>query len=174
MLTIRQANIKDKNSVLKFYEELIDQIKDNKYTPQWENGVYPKKENIIKSIKSNEMYIGEKDSKLVCAMVLDHNANKGYENIQWLTDVDFNDVYVIHLLAVKPEYNHQGFAKQLLNFAFDKAKNEGMKSIRLSIMKDNVPAERLYQKKGFEYVGSMEVYDEDRGLKCFNVGEKII
>lgn len=174
MLTIRQANIKDTDSILKFYEELIDQIKDNKHTPQWENGVYPKEENIKKSIKSNEMYIGEIDSKIACAMVLDHNANKGYENIKWLTDVDFNNVYVIHLLAVTPEYNNRGFAKQLLNFAFDKAKNEGMKSIRLSIMNGNIPAEKLYQKQGFEFVGSMEVYDEDRGLKFFNVGEKII
>lgn len=174
MLEIRQANNSDIDAVLKFYEELIDEIKDNKHTPQWENGIYPKEEKLIKSIKAGELFIGLKDSQIACAMVLDHNSNKGYENIKWKTDAGFDEVYVIHLLAVKTCYNHQGFAKQLLQFAFDKAEKDCMKSIRLSIMKDNIPAEKLYQNQGFEYIGSMEVYDEDRGLKYFNVCEKII
>ena len=64
MLKIRKASINDADAVTKLYEELIDAIKDNEYTPQWEYGVYPKDENILTAIEDEELYVEKSTRKL--------------------------------------------------------------------------------------------------------------
>lgn len=174
MLAIRKASSDDIHIVLNLYKKLIDEVKNQEYTPEWEYGVYPKEESLIKSIEANELYVGEIDSEIVSSIVIDHNPNKDYENIKWKLDVKNEEVYYIHLVAVNQDYKKKGIAKQMLSHAFKQAKKNSIKSIRLSVVKNNLPAENLYKKFDFELRNSIEVYDEDRGLKFFKVLEKII
>jgi hypothetical protein len=52
MVIFRKANNDDTNTVINLYEELINAIKNNEHTPQWEYGVYPKDKNIIEAIEN--------------------------------------------------------------------------------------------------------------------------
>lgn len=174
MLNIRNATYEDMDNVLNLYKDLIEKIKDDEHNPEWIYNVYPKECNIVNSIKSNELYVGEIDSNIVSSMVLNTTANKGFENIKWKLDLNYDEVYVIHLLAVHPDYSKRGFGKKMVEYSFKKAEENSIKSIRLSIVKRNLPIERFYNKFGFKYISSMEVYDEDRGHKFFKVYEKII
>lgn len=174
MLSIRKANKNDINTVIELYEELINAIKDNEHTPQWVYGIYPKDETIIEAIEAEELYVGEIDSEIVSSIVINHKANEGYENIKWKIDDDYDNIYVVHLVAVKHGHGNKGIAKKMLSYVFDLAKENSIKSVRLSIMENNVPAERVYKKLDFEYVDTMTVDLADRGVKTFNLYERII
>ena len=62
----------------------------------------------------------------------------------------------------------------MLNYAFDLAKENSIKSIRLSIHMNNRGIEPVYTKLGFKYVDSIEVNNKYRGLISFKVYEKIL
>jgi RimJ/RimL family protein N-acetyltransferase len=62
----------------------------------------------------------------------------------------------------------------MLKYVFDLAKEKSIKSVRLSIIENNVPAERVYKKLAFEYVDTISVKADERGLKTFNLYEKLI
>ena len=174
MVIFRKANNDDTNTVINLYEELINAIKNNEHTPQWEYGVYPKDKNIIEAIENEELYVGIIDEEIVSSVVINHKANKGYENIQWKIDEDYENVYVVRLVAVKHGHENKGIAQKMLKYVFDLAKEKSIKSVRLSIIENNVPAERVYKKLAFEYVDTISVKADERGLKTFNLYEKLI
>ena len=51
------------------------------------------------------------------------------------------------------------------------AADRGMKAIRLDVLEGNLPAEKLYQKVGFQYAGSLNIFYEDTGWADFNLYE---
>lgn len=174
MITIRKAIDKDIDNVLKLYSEVIDQIRDNESNPNWEHGIYPRKENIYDAINDGELYVGEKNGEIASAIVINKKSNEGYENIKWNVDVDDEFVYYIHLVAVNQKYRKQGFAKKMLSYAFDLARENSIKCIRLSIHMNNLGIEPLYTNCGFGYVDTIKVNNKYRGLLSFKVYEKIL
>lgn len=62
----------------------------------------------------------------------------------------------------------------MLDFAEKKAKEEKCLSIRLDMVKGNLPAERLYRKCGFQYISTVSLGYERYGLPWFDLFEKVI
>ena len=77
----------------------------------------------------------------------------------------------IHALGVYPHYVGQGYAKELVGFAIKYAKENNQKSIRLDVLKGNVPAEKLYSSMGFKYHCTLPMYYEDIGLTDYEIYE---
>lgn len=62
----------------------------------------------------------------------------------------------------------------MLKFACDKAAEDGVESLRLDVYSENMPAIRLYEKNGFEYVGTVDLGLGEYGLKWFRLYEKLL
>ncbi|HVP26186.1 MAG TPA: GNAT family N-acetyltransferase [Candidatus Bathyarchaeia archaeon] len=60
-----------------------------------------------------------------------------------------NETLFISSLAVAPEYRRQGIATHILNYVSKLAARLDKKWVDLSVLKSNVPAQRLYLKYGF-------------------------
>lgn len=174
MLNITKAREDELNDIITHYKTVIEQIKDYDYTPGWIFGKYPKKEHLQKPIEKGNLYVGKIDSKIVSSIVIDQNENDGYDKLNWSNEFNADEIYYIHLVAVNQDYKNRRIAKTMLDYAFDMAKENSIKSIRLSLNLKNINIEPLYLKNGFEYVDSFEIFIEDRGMVNFNVYEKII
>lgn len=174
MLNITKANIDDIDEIVKHYKTVINQIENYKYSPEWKFGIHPTKEQIVNSIKSQELLIGKLDSKVVASLVLDKNPLEANDKIKWSQNLKDDEVGFIHLVAVNQDHKGQGFAKQLLNHAFELAKDNSIKSIRLSLNVKNLIVEKLYLKTGFKCMGTEEVFIEKRGNITFNLYEKLL
>ena len=59
-------------------------------------------------------------------------------------------------------------------FAERVSREERCVSIRLDVVKDNIPAERLYQKCGYQLAGTVSLGYEAYGLPWFHLYEKIL
>lgn len=101
-----------------------------------------------------------------------HLPEEGYKQVEWLTENDYSKIYVVYTLAVHPNYLRCGVGEVLLDFAERKAKEEKCLSIRLDVVKGNIPAEKLYQKCGFQYIDTVSLGYEVYGLPWYDLYEK--
>ena len=59
-------------------------------------------------------------------------------------------------------------------FAEQVAREEQCISIRLDVVKENIPAEQLYQKCGYQPAGTVSLGYEADGIPWFNLYEKLL
>ena len=174
MLKITKANIYEINDVIQHYKTIINQIKDYSYSPGWKYGIYPTDEHITNAIKKGELYVGKLDSKIVASLIINKNPVEANEKIIWTQKLNVHEIYYIHLVAVNQNYKKRGLAKQMLYHSFNLAKNNLIKSIRLSLNVKNITIENLYLKTGFKLKGTEKVFIKKRGYITFNFYEKIV
>ena len=154
-----------------FYHDLIDALQ-GEYRPMWQKDIYPSPEDLQHVISEGMLYIGRvDDGRIAGAMVINHNNNAAYENGNWKTDLKQADYLVIHMLGVHSDFARQGFAKELVNYAVEKARADHLKALRLDVLKGNLPANRLYEGLGFYYVDTVDMFYEDTGWMAFDLYE---
>jgi ribosomal protein S18 acetylase RimI-like enzyme len=76
-----------------------------------------------------------------------------YREVRWLT-ANSNNRY-IHRLAVHPEFQGKGHARQLMLFAETMAKKAGVVSIRLDTFSQNQKNQRFYLQRGYKKLGDI-------------------
>lgn len=157
MLEIRKANIADLKDIIELYDIVIDDMRNTQYDLGWEKDMYPSHQYIKDSIINNELYIGVNHHQIVSAMMLNHHNNEEYQNINWLVNVNDEQMIVIHTLAVLPVCRGQGIAKEMVKHAISLSKQNQYQSIRLDVLEGNIPAMRLYEGLGFQYLDTIAV-----------------
>ena len=94
---------------------------------QWSE-TYPDKAVIAKDIEREEMFCLCGQDGIIGVITLNEQADEEYDQLEWGSSGSY---LVVHRLAVHPEYQGQGFAQQLMDFAEEKAKREGYSHFRL-------------------------------------------
>ncbi len=69
-----------------------------------------------------------------------------------------NEECELNNLAVLPEYRHNGIGKNLLNHAFDTARDAGFKIVNIGIVEENTVLRKWYEHNGAIHVG-IKKYD---------------
>ncbi|MBM7636666.1 GNAT family N-acetyltransferase [Streptococcus saliviloxodontae] len=154
-----------------FYHSMIDQLQDSPYFLGWEKEVYPTTAYLEESVGKEQLYLGILEDEIVSAMVVNHDCNEGYAKYDWEIEAEPQEVSIIHILGVSPKHAGKGYAKQMLETVFDKAREDQQKAIRLDVLAGNTPAEKLYQRMGFQYKETVQMYYEDTGLTDFHLYE---
>ncbi len=119
---------------------------------QW-NEHYPTKAAFQLDLEREELYVLEKSSKIVGIIVISAHMDQEYIPIKWLTP-NTNNGY-IHRLAVHPNYQSQGYAQALMDFAEAKAQESKMDSVRLDTFSQNKRNQLFYQKRGYTQLGNV-------------------
>lgn len=65
--------------------------------------------------------------------------------------------YFLDALCVDEEYRNRGIGNKLISLTKTKAQKEGYNLLSLIVFADNINAQRLYQKNGFEIVKKIEL-----------------
>jgi ribosomal protein S18 acetylase RimI-like enzyme len=171
-IEIRPAALPDIAQINKLYEDLSDYLSDNQNYPGWRKGIYPTYEDACIGFQEQALYVASDEEKIAGSIILRHVPEEGYKQVEWLTENEYSKIYVVYTLAVHPDYLHCGVGKALLDFAEMKAKEEKCLSIRLDVVKGNVPAEKLYQKCGFQYINTVSLGYEEYGLPWYDLYKK--
>ena len=104
-------------------------------------------------------------------MVVNHEYNESYDGAPWSVDASDDELLVVHALGVRPSFAGRGIAKVMTQYAIRLGRETGMKTIRLDVLKGNVPAERAYRKVGFAYCRTAHMFYEDTGWTEFDLFE---
>ena len=87
-----------------------------------------------------------------------------YLNVSWEKDLPNDEVETVHLLAVCPDYRGKSLGLRILDEAMEIAVRKGKKALRLDALKSNLPAQKMYEKAGFTYIGEQRLYAENAGF----------
>lgn len=161
---IREATVNDLEELNAFYirmNEVIN-VRSEKYNP--DNPVFPSKEMIIEAISTHGQFVGIEDNRIVIACIVNHNCAPAYEQVKWPVHLEKNEFYILHALRVLPEYERRGYAKMMLEFLYQIAKEREQKALRLDVLEGyNVDA--FYRSCGFMYIDTIDILYDDIG--CF-------
>ncbi len=171
---IKKAVEADVDGIEKLYEDICDYLEMHKNYPGWKKGVYPVRFDAEKALMKNALYIARIEGKTAGTIILKHEPEDGYKKGKWLVKDDYRYIYVVYTLAVHPNFLKCGVGKELLMFAEQVARKEGCVSIRLDVVKGNIPAERLYQKCGYQLIGTVSLGYEEYGLPWYHLYEKVL
>ena len=113
---------------------------------QW-NENYPSKEILERDIELGQIWKLEMNTVIVGMIVLTEIEDSEYKNVNWLTK-SLNNLYV-HRLAVWPNYQGKGFARKLMDFAEEYAKENNYKSVRLDTFSQNKSNQKFYETRNY-------------------------
>ena len=168
---IRLAKAEESENIVSFYHKLIDDITPTEYYPKWKKGIYPDDEYIRSSVRKGEMYIALSGENQIGAMVINHHTTDGYATAKWNVSAGEKDVSIIHILCVSPEYSRLGIGKKMVKAAIDICRKNGQKAVRLDVLRENLPAQKLYRSMGFVFIERIKLFYEVTGLCDFDLYE---
>ena len=173
-MEFRKAHWDDVEELSSLFDDLCDYLQEHGNDPGWKKGEYPTREDALRGIRDSAMYVLTEQGRILGTVTLRHRGEEGYNNVEWFTENDYDRIYVVCTLAVHPTYLRMGIAQKLLESAEDVARKEGCISLRLDLVKGNLPAENLYRKCGYRFVGETSLGYEAYGLPWFHLYEKQI
>lgn len=173
-LIIVLANENDIDEIELLYNDLNDALESGVNYPGWKKGVYPIKSDVIKGISEGNLYVARYRNKIVGTIILNHEYESAYNDVEWKVESDYNKTLVIHTLAVNPNYFRLKIGRKLLEFASRFAKKSNMKSIRLDVYEKNEPAIKLYERCGYVYIDTVDLGLGSYGLNWFKLYEKVV
>lgn len=149
---MKRCEISDVDRISRFYQYVSKNTRNMQQFGKWIYGLHPTKEQIESYIKYGFMYCFERSNKILGAIAITPFQETEYQDIDWQIACQNNEVSVVHLLAVNPNYQGCGIARKIMRNAIHIAKNSNSKSVRLDALSCNIPAYRLYHSIGFEKV----------------------
>ena len=136
---------------------------------QW-NDKYPTKQSFIDDINNEDLFVLKHEDKIIGCVCASFEMDDFYKQITWDTSSKKN-IY-LHRLAIHPDHQGQGFAKYIMKFIENFAKESGCFSVRLDTFSQNKKNNHLYSKLGYKKLG--KIYFRDQSDMPFNCYEKLL
>lgn len=148
-----RAAKEDKSEILSLYRSLVG-TEFCAWTSE-----YPGEQEIDYDMSRDALFCLKKDSGEIIG-VISIDKDEAVERLAcWSKDLQPSAE--LSRLGVKPEYQNQGIARQLLNYGMTELKKQGKKSVHFLVCKTNQKAIRSYDKLHFDVVGECQLFGED-------------
>lgn len=171
-MIFRKAEKEDFDKVRSLYWTLIDREQDDPSFPHWKKGIHPSDEMIRNSIDKEELYVLADGDTVAACVIANGEKVDGYSDVLW--QIDSEEVIVLHVLAVHPDQRGKGLARRLVENVIEVERTAGKKAVRLDVIENNVAAEKLYQKLGFQYIQTKTLYYDVVGEMTFKLYELVL
>ena len=115
---------------------------------------YPGEEEVREDLLAGSLYVLVRDGELIGAIsVVPEN------------ELDALDCWKVRKNArefarvvIKPEYQHKGLSGRLVEGIIQEIQKRQADAIHIAVAKENIPAQKLYEKTGFMICGEAEMY----------------
>ncbi|MGN1343957.1 MAG: GNAT family N-acetyltransferase [Traorella sp.] len=115
-MKIVKADFTDIEDVSKLYDDVCDYLYEHINYPGWGKSEYPTKDDAEKAVKEGTLYIAKDNQKILGSVILRHKPEDGYKNVKWLSENNYEKIYVIYTLAVHPDSTRLGIGKKIIGF----------------------------------------------------------
>lgn len=148
---IRQAKISEIPDILSITKACANNMTQSGIY-QW-NEHYPSKSAFENDVEQEELFVLEKEGKIIGAIVISVHMDDEYTAIEWLTP-NKNNLY-IHRLSVHPQKQGVGYARKLMDYAEVYAKKNAFTSVRLDTFSQNQRNQKFYETRGYQKLGDI-------------------
>ena len=160
-MVIKKCNDSMVQQVGAFYDKIVVWLDSTINYPKWKYKEYPTEASVKLKVSEGSQYICEEDGKIIGAFVLNTDPQGNYAKGKWSQNIPLGEYMILHTLAIDYDIQKKGLGTQVVQFCINKAKADGYKALRVDIVPGNIPAQKLYEKNGFKYVGDEDL---DRGF----------
>lgn len=160
---VKIATEDDLNEVAKLYHEVCDHQSLDEYGANWTWGEYPSVESLRDFIQHELIVTGWKDGRCVAAGVLTAGEDDDYRQVDWPIKATDQEIVVLHLFTVHPDYRGTGIAGEMFEHVLNVARQHGFRVLHLDVLAGNVPSEKLYVKHGCQVVADLIMHYDDIG-----------
>ena len=164
-MNIRLANKQDLPVLEQMFNRIVAEMYKNGINI-W-NEYYPFEE-FENDIEKSRLYLLLDESNICAAFVL-FNSITGAECFKW-GNYNTKPIY-IGRLGVNVDYLRKGIGSRIIQEAIKLSKQMQGEYLRLTVVKENIPAINLYLKNGFKQVdGVYDEYSESLGKTIQEIG----
>lgn len=151
MRTIEHANSADRQEILKLYKIQLGR----EFCP-W-NEYYPGEEEIDFDLSRDSLLVMREDGKIIAAISIDDD--EAVKSLPFWSE-DLQPSGEVSRLAVLPEYQNRGIAREMIYKAMEVLKERGFVSIHFLVNRLNTKAMKSYEKLNFNKVGEIEIFNQ--------------
>lgn len=152
-MTIRKATKEDIAAVSAIYEAIHTVEENREKTIGWIRDVYPTEKTAQDAYEKGELYVMERDGRVVAAAKINQEQGEEYLLCPWQYEAAPEEVLVLHTLVVDPAVKGQGCGTDFVAFYEDLAREMGCPYLRMDTNALNKPARRLYAHLGYSEPG---------------------
>lgn len=170
-MIVKVCSEEDIVAVSMFYDCVVKHLCENINYPKWVHKEYPSEHSVSKMVQAGCQFMVIDNNKIIGAFVLNDDPQGKYENAAWSWQLPRGEYMVCHTLATNPLLQGKGLGRQMVEYCIDHAKRHGFKGIRLDVVPGNIPARKLYEKCGFNYVGDVDLERDIDEIPLFSMYE---
>lgn len=150
---IRLATYSDIDTIACIYDDIHTDEEAGKLTIGWQRNVYPTRETAAASIEIGDMFVCEKEGRVVAAAKINKEQVDVYANGNWEYEVDDEEIMVLHTLVVSPSVMSGGIGKEFVSFYEKFALENDCHYLRMDTNEKNERARSFYKKVGYKEIG---------------------
>lgn len=151
-ITYQEATLNELDEVTQLFVLATQEMEKNEIH-QWDE-IYPTRSELERDIMNREMMVGKIKDKIVVVYVINRWEDEQYKKGNWV--YEGNNYRILHRLCVHPSYQKMGIARKTLNYIHACLIQDGIESIRLDAFTENPYSLRLYDKAGYQKVGTVD------------------
>jgi ribosomal protein S18 acetylase RimI-like enzyme len=159
---IRLADVRDLDEILSIVQLTIKEMHAIGNF-QWDSS-YPTKEHFLSDIENSELYVVEQDGKVQGFACINQDHPLEYGGLPWTTQ---DNAFVIHRLAINPNFRQRGLAFVLCKFAEDLALSKRITSLRIDTFSENSKAQQLFSRLEYQFVGEISFLGKEKPFYCY-------
>lgn len=148
-LVIRRAENDDLGAIGAIYDKTHDAEEAGLTTTGWIRGIYPVTDTARAALDRGDMYVAERDGKVVATGIINHIQVDVYADCEWVYTAPDDDVSVLHTLAVDPDARGAGIGPEFVRYWERTAREEGRSVLRIDTNARNKKARKMYASLGF-------------------------
>lgn len=165
MSEIKLCNKSEADELFKIYDDCRKAMQSVGIF-QWQNE-YPAIETVKQDLEEQTLYGYYENEKCLGAVCISTFQDEEYKEITW--EGPYENVVVIHRLAVSPQHQAKGIARMLMDFAEDFAKKKNYSAIRLDSYSQNKRALKFYENRGYQKRGECFFSGRDMPFYCYEL-----
>ncbi len=158
MRRIENATRADAEEILKLYRMQLGR----EYCPWNEN--YPTMEEIDFDLERDSLFVMREDGKIIAAITIDED--EAVNELEYWTP-ELQPGGELSRLAVDPDYQGQGIAKEMVKHGLAELKARGFKSLHFLVNRNNLKALKCYASFDFNKVGECFMYEQN--MFCYEM-----
>lgn len=152
MRAIVQAEEKDKEEILRLYKTQLGR----EFCP-WDE-IYPGEKEIEFDLSRDALFVmKDEKGKIIASISIDED--EAVEKLECWTP-ELQPGKELSRLAVDPDYQNHGLAREMLQYGMQVVYSQGYKSVHFLVNRHNKKALRSYAALNFQTVGECELYDQ--------------
>ena len=152
---IRKAITSDIPAVAKIYEKIHQCEQAGKVQTGWIPGIYPVEDTAKAAHKRDDLFVYEKDGKILAAAIINQTQVDIYAKGNWTYPAADSKVMVLHTLVVDPDAGKKGIGRQMVAFYEAYAWEKGCSVLRMDTNVRNKTARMMYHKLGYQEAGTV-------------------